>query len=148
MRLANAAIALFFATVMGGLSACTPADAALDGDLEIAGMDPAFWGVKVERGQDRAVISINFEPDFTGSEPVKGKLEDGTITLTSATPKGDFVMRLTQGTCLSGLDNAMTLDWSVSVDWEGETWKGCAKPVAPAAPAPTPAAEPQPAPAG
>lgn len=141
MRLAIAAIALFSAAVMGSLAACTPADAPLDGDLEIAGMDPAFWGVKIERGQDRAVISINFEPDFTGSEPVKARLEDGTITLTSATPKGEFVMKLTQGTCLSGLDNAMTLDWSVSVDWEGETWTGCAKPVSFA----PPAAEPAPA---
>lgn len=132
MRLAAAAIALIS---VGLISACTPADAVLDGDIEIAGMDPAFWGVKVQRAQDRAVISINFEPDFNGSEPVKGKLEDGTVTLTSTTPKGEFVMKLKQGKCLAGLDNDMPFDWTVSVDWEGETWTGCAKPVAPAAPA-------------
>jgi len=137
MRRPAAAIALFSLALSGGLAACTPADAALDGDIEIAGMEPAFWGVKVQRAQDRSVISINFEPDFTGSAPVKGKGEDGTVTLTSTTPKGDFVMHVKQGTCLSGLDNEMTLDWSVTVDWAGETWKGCAKPVpaAPAAPA-------------
>jgi len=132
MRLAAAAIALISTALA---SACTPADAVLDGDLEIAGMDPAFWGVKVERGQSRAVISINFEPDFNGSEPVKAQAEDGSVTLTSTTPKGDFVMRLKQGTCLSGLDNAMAFEWSVTVDWEGETWKGCAKPVSQATPA-------------
>lgn len=141
MRLAAAAIALFSAALV---TACTPADAVLDGDLEIAGMDPAFWGVKVERAQDRAVISINFEPDFTGSAPVKGKLEDGTVTLTSTTPKGDFVMKLKQAKCLAGLDNDMPYEWSASVDWEGETWTGCAKPVAPAAPS-TPAAPAPPA---
>lgn len=136
MRLAAAAIALISA---GLVSACTPADAVLDGDLEIAGMTPAFWGVKVERARDRAVISINFEPDFNGSEPVKAKLEDGTVTLTSTTPRGDFVMKLKQGTCLAGLDNDMPLDWSVSVDWEGETWMGCARPVSPAPAAVEPA---------
>jgi uncharacterized membrane protein len=115
--------------------ACTPPDAALDGDLEIAGMDPAFWGVKVERSADRIVISINFEPDFTGSAPVKTANEDGSYLLTSSTPKGDFVMRLEKTACLSGLDNDMAFDWSVSLDWAGETWKGCAKPVSPAPPA-------------
>ena len=124
MRLPFALTALAAAFAM---AACTPADAALDGDLEIAGMEPAFWGVIVDRTVGTSAINIDFKPEFNGTVPVKSKAEDGSILLTSQTPEGDFVMKLTQKDCLAGLDNKAKFDWAVSVDWKGETWTGCAK---------------------
>jgi uncharacterized membrane protein len=130
MRLPFALTALVAAVA---IAACTPADAALDGDLEIAGMEPAFWGVIVDRAAGTSAINIDFKPEFNGTAPVKSKAEDGSILLTSQTPEGDFVMKLKQESCLAGLDNKAKYDWAVSVDWKGETWTGCAKARKPAA---------------
>lgn len=130
MRLPFALTALVAAVA---IAACTPADAALDGDLEIAGMEPAFWGVIVDHTAGTSAINIDFKPEFNGTAPVKSKAEDGSILLTSQTPEGDFVMKLKQEECLAGLDNKAKYDWAVSVDWKGETWTGCAKARKPAA---------------
>jgi len=128
MRLPSLAVTFLAAGFAAmSLAACTPADAALDGDLEIAGMEPAFWGVIVDRAADTSAINIDFKPEFNGTAPIKSKAEDGSVVLTSKTPEGDFVMKLKQEECLAGLDNEAKFDWAVSVDWKGETWTGCAK---------------------
>lgn len=116
-----------------GAAACAPADAVLDGDIEAAGMEPAFWGVKVSREKNTSEISVLGEADFSGPAPVKAKTPEGLVTLTTATPRGDFVMVLKNETCLNGLDNKVQFDWSVTVDWQGETLSGCAKAIAKAA---------------
>lgn len=117
----------------GLAAACSPADAELDGDLEVNGMDPAFWGVKVVRAENKATIAVLGERDVVGEAPVKTKAEKSTI-LTSKTPEGDFVMTLTQGACEDGLGER-EYHWSVSASWKGETLKGCAAAAKPAAPA-------------
>lgn len=121
--------------LVGLLAACSPGDAELDGDLEINGMEPAFWGVKVVRAENKTTIAVLGERDIAGELPVKSKGDKATI-LTSKTPDGDFVMTLTQGACKDGLGER-EYHWSVSAAWKGETLKGCA---APAKAAATPAA--------
>ena len=127
-KIACASIAL-----AGLLVACSPADAELDGDLEINGMEPAFWGVKVVRAENKITIAVLGERDIVGELPVKSKAEKATV-LTSKTPEGDFVMTLTQGDCEDGLGER-EYHWSVSAAWNGETLKGCAAPVKVATPA-------------
>ncbi len=119
--------------LLGLAAACSPGDAELDGDLEINGMEPAFWGVKVSRAENKATINVLGERDVVGEAPVKTKAEKATI-LTSKTPEGDFVMTLTQGDCEDGLGER-EYHWSVSASWKGEVLKGCAAPAKPAAPA-------------
>ena len=116
------------------LAACSPADAELDGDLEVNGMDPAFWGVKVARAQKITTIAVLGERDIAGELPVKTKGADNDVVLTSKTPEGDFVMTLRQEECQDGLGER-AYNWSATVDWKGETLKGCASPVK-VAPAP------------
>lgn len=123
--------------LVGLLAACSPGDAELDGDLEINGMDPAFWGAKVVRAENKTTIAVLGERDIVGELPVKSKAEKATI-LTSKTPNGDFVMTLTQGDCEDGLGER-EYHWSVVASWNGETLKGCAAPVKAAAPAAPPA---------
>lgn len=110
------------------LAACTPADAVLDGNLQLKGMEPAVWLVRIDREANTSTVSIFGEADFKGTAPVKAPTEEGGFTLTSKTPEGDFVMRLTQEDCLDGLDNNVKYEWSVNVDWKGETLIGCARP--------------------
>lgn len=116
------------------LAACTPADAELDGDLEINGMEPAFWGVKVVRAQNLTTIAVLGEKDIAGELPVKTKGEKDAIILTSKTPDGDFVMTLRQQPCEDGLGERK-YNWSVAANWKGEKLIGCAAPGKPAAPA-------------
>lgn len=124
-------IACLSIALAGLVAACSPGDAELDGDLEIQGMDPAFWGVKVIHAEKKATINVLGERDVVGELPVKTKSEKTTI-LTSKTPEGDFVMTLTQGPCEDGLGERQ-YNWSVSATWKGETLKGCAAPAKPAA---------------
>lgn len=119
--------------LVGLLAACSPGDAELDGDLEVNGMEPAFWGVKVIRAENKTTIAVLGERDITGELPVKSKADKATV-LTSKTPEGDFVMTLTQGDCQDGLGER-EYHWSVSAAWKGETLTGCAAPVKTAAPA-------------
>jgi len=116
------------------LSACTPADAELDGDLEINGMEPAFWGVKVSRADKTAAIAVAGERDIAGELPVKTRGEKDATILTSKTPDGDFVMTLRNEPCEDGLGER-EYHWSVSAAWKGEILKGCAA-------VPTPAVKP------
>ncbi|HOY78938.1 MAG TPA: hypothetical protein PLN33_14075 [Hyphomonadaceae bacterium] len=119
--------------LVGLLAACSPGDAELDGDMEVNGMEPAFWGVKVVRAENKATINVLGERDIVGEAPVKSTGEKATI-LTSKTPEGDFVMTLTRADCKDGLGDR-EYHWSVSASWKGETLKGCAAPAKPADPA-------------
>lgn len=131
MRLSHIAPAIAAATAALALAACTPADAALEGDLVVNGLDPATWTVVVTRAENKTAISIVGEPSFEGPAPVKAsvKTPEGKdeFTLTSTTPKGDFVIRLRQEACLDGIDNNVKYDWAASVDWQGELFTGCAR---------------------
>ncbi len=119
--------------LVGMLAACSPGDAELDGDLEINGMEPAFWGVKVVRAENKITLAVLGERDVVGELPVKSKAEKATI-LTSKTPNGDLVMTLTQADCEDGLGER-EYHWSVVASWNGEKLVGCAAPVKAAAPA-------------
>lgn len=119
--------------LVGLLAACSPSDAELDGDLEVNGMEPAFWGVKVVRAENKTTIAVLGERDIVGELPVKTKADKATV-LTSKTPEGDFVMTVTQGDCQDGLGER-EYHWSVSAAWKGETLQGCAAPMKAAAPA-------------
>lgn len=119
--------------LVGLLAACSPGDAELDGDLEVNGMEPAFWGVKVIHAENKTTIAVLGERDITGELPVKSKTDKATV-LTSKTPEGDFVMTLTQGDCEDGLGER-EYHWSVRAAWKGETLTGCAAPMKVAAPA-------------
>ena len=127
-------VAFASAALIALLAACSPADAELDGDLEVNGMEPAFWGVKVARAEKTTTIAVLGERDIAGELPVKSKGTDKDILLTSKTPEGDFVMTLRQEACQDGLGER-EYNWSATVAWKGETLKGCAAPVK-AAPAP------------
>lgn len=116
------------------LSACGPGAAELDGDLEVNGMDPVFWGVQVNREDNETSISVLGARDIVGDLPVKSSGEKGATLLTAKTPEGDFVMTLRPEACEDGLGER-EYHWSVSADWKGETLKGCAAPKAPPAPA-------------
>ena len=129
-------VAFASAALVALLAACTPADAELDGDLEVNGMDPAFWGVKVARAQNSTTIAVLGERDIAGELPVKSKGPGNAVLMTSRTPEGDFVMTLHQEACKDGLGER-AYNWSVTVDWKGEMLTGCA---APAAFGPAPAA--------
>jgi len=115
------------------LAACSPGEAELDGDLEVNGMEPAFWGVKVIRAENKTTIAVLGERDIVGELPVKSKADKATV-LTSKTPEGDFVMTVTPGECQDGLGER-EYHWSVSATWKGETLQGCAAPMKAAAPA-------------
>lgn len=121
------------AALIALLAACSPADAELDGDLEINGMEPAFWGVKIVRAQKITTIAVLGERDIAGELPVKSKGEKDATILTSKTPEGDFVMTLRQGPCEDGLGER-AYNWSVVANWKGEKLSGCAAVVKPAAP--------------
>ena len=129
LRLTCAAAAL-----VALLAACSPADAELDGDLEVNGMDPAFWGVKITRAAKTTSIAVLGERDIAGELPVKSKGAENAVLLTSKTPEGDFVMTLRQEDCKDGLGER-EYHWSATASWKGETLKGCASPVK-VAPAP------------
>ncbi len=116
------------------LSACGANDAELDGDLEVNGMDPVFWGVQVKRADNMTTITVTGSRDVTGELPVKSKGEKDAVLLTTKTPEGDFVMTVLRGDCKDGLGER-EYHWSVSADWQGETLKGCIAPAAPKAPA-------------
>ena len=105
--------------LVGLLAACSPGDAELDGDLEVNGMEPAFWGVKVIHAENKTTIAVLGERDITGELPVKSKADKATV-LTSKTPEGDFVMTLTQGDCQDGLGER-EYHWSVSPFHAAET---------------------------
>lgn len=132
MRLSHIAVPFAAATAALVLAACSPADAVLDGDLVANGMDPAPWSVAVTRADNKASISIAGEAEFEGTAPVKAAVTTpegaSEFTLTSTTPKGDFVMRLRKEACLDGLDNNVKYEWAVSVDWNDELLTGCARP--------------------
>jgi len=108
-----------------GLAACTAAEAELDGDLEGGAADP-YWTFEVVRDENRTTISIVGDPAVQGALPVKTRGEKDEIILTSATPEGDFAMRLTHKECYDGLAETPR-PWTVSVDWKGETLQGCAR---------------------
>ncbi len=108
-----------------GLAACSPVDAELDGDLEAGHADP-YWTVEVVRGENKTLISIVGEPALEGAAPLKTKGENGEVILTSATPEGDFAMKLTHTECFDGLAETAR-PWTVTVDWKGETLQGCAR---------------------
>lgn len=108
-----------------GLAACSPADLELDGDLEGGAADP-YWTFEVVREENRTTISIVGEPAVQGGVPVKTKGEKDEIILTSTTPQGDFVMRLTHKECYDGLAETPR-PWTVAVDWKGEALQGCAR---------------------
>jgi uncharacterized membrane protein len=122
-----------FATAAAGLAlaACTPADVALEGDLVVNGLDPAAWTVVVTRAENKTAISIVGEAEFEGPAPVKAVVKGAEgkdeFTLTSTTPKGEFVIRLRQEPCLDGIDNNVKYDWAASVDWNQEMFTGCAR---------------------
>lgn len=120
-----------FAVLALALAACTPADAELDGDIEINGMEPAFWGAKVSRTDKTTVIAVTGDRDISGALPVKTKGEKDATVLTSTTPDGDFVMTLKKEDCKDGLGER-EYHWSVLASWKGETLKGCAAPMTPA----------------
>ena len=61
-------VAFASAALLALLAACSPVDAELDGDLEVNGMDPAFWGVKVVRAQNTTTWRIAF-PSRSRSKP-------------------------------------------------------------------------------
>lgn len=133
MRLSHIAPVFAVAAALG-LAACTPADAALEGDLVVNGLDPAAWTVVVTRAENKTAISIVGEPEFEGPAPVKAtvKTAEGKdeFTLTSATPNGDFVIQLRQEACLDGIDNNVKYEWAASVEWKDELFVGCARAVA------------------
>lgn len=107
------------------LAACSNPAAELDGDIDVGGTDPAYWTLKVTRATGKAVITILGEPSFEGALPVKSDGPNGVTVLTSATPKGDFVMNFTHKECFDGLAESAR-PWTVTVNWNGEMLNGCA----------------------
>lgn len=108
-----------------GLAACTPADAELDGDIEVGAADP-YWTVEVLRDEGKTLISVVGDPSVEGELPVKTQGEKDVILLTSKTPQGDFVMNFTHKECFDGLAETAR-PWTVTVDWKGELLQGCAR---------------------
>jgi uncharacterized membrane protein len=109
------------------LAACGPSTSELDANLEIQGMDPVFWGVKVDRAAKATTIAVTGSRDIKGDLPVKSAGEKDATILTVKTPEGDFVMTLRSGKCQDGLGEK-EYHWSVAVTWQDETFKGCAAP--------------------
>ncbi len=117
-----------FAVAVFALCACS-AEGDLAGNLEVGGMDPAYWTVQVDHETGKAVISVLGEPSIEGALPVKSAGEGGAVLLTSKTDQGDFVMSLTHKECFDGLAEAAR-PWAVSAMWKGEVLNGCAVPKA------------------
>ena len=111
-----------------GLAACSGPESQLDGDLNIGGTEPAFWGVEVRRAEGKSKISIVGEPAFEGQLPVKTRGAEGSFMMTSATSQGDFAMMFTPKECFDGLAESAR-PWTVSVEWKGEILQGCAEPI-------------------
>jgi uncharacterized membrane protein len=107
------------------LAACAGPEADLDGDLDVGGTDPAYWTVEIRKATGKALISILGEASFEGSLPVKSRGEGGAFLMTSATPKGEFVMNFAVKECFDGLAETAR-PWTVTVNWNGETLNGCA----------------------
>lgn len=117
-----------FAALALTLAACGPSTSELDGNLEINGMDPAYWGVKVDRAAKTTTIGIIGARDLKGDLPVRSSGEKGAVILTSKTPDGDLVVTLQPEACKDGLGER-EYHWSAVASWQGETLKGCAAPV-------------------
>lgn len=109
-----------------GLCACS-AEGDLVGNLDVGGMEPAYWTVQVDHATGKAIISVLGEPSVEGALPVKSAGEGGAVLLTSKTDQGDFVMSLTHKECFDGLAEAAR-PWAVSATWKGEILTGCAVP--------------------
>ncbi len=120
--------ALGFVVLALSLAACGPSTSELDGDLEVNGMDPVFWGAKVDRAAKTTTIAVIGARDLKGDLPTKASGEKGAVILTSKTPEGDFVITLHSEACKDGLGER-EYHWSAIVSWQGETLKGCAAPV-------------------
>lgn len=116
-----------FAALALTLAACGPSTSELDGNLEIQGMDPVFWGVKVDHAAKTTTIAVTGSRDLKGDLPVKSAGDRDATILTTKTPDGDFVMTLRAGKCQDGLGER-EYHWSVTATWQGETLKGCAAP--------------------
>lgn len=111
------------------LAACGPSASELDGNLEVNGMDPVFWGVKVDRAAKTTTVAVVGSRDLQGELPVRSEGEKGAAILTTKTPEGDFVMTLQPEACKDGLGER-EYHWSATANWQGETLKGCAAPAA------------------
>lgn len=121
-------IACGFAALCLTLAACGPSSSELEGNLEVNGMDPVFWGAKVDRAAKTTTIAVIGARDLKGELPIKSSGEKGAVILTSKTPEGDFVITLHSEPCKDGLGER-EYHWSAVVSWQGETLKGCAAPV-------------------
>lgn len=110
------------------LSACGPGSSELDGNLEIIGMDPVFWGAKVDHAAKTTTITVTGARDIKGDLPVKSSGEKGATVLTVKTPDGDFVVTLSSGKCQDGLGER-EYHWAAAVTWQNEVLKGCAAPL-------------------
>lgn len=117
-----------FAALALLLSGCGPSTSELDGNLEVNGMDPVFWGAKVDRSAKTTTIAVIGARDLKGELPTKSSGEKGAVILTSKTPEGDFVITLHAEDCKDGLGER-EYHWSALVSWQGETLKGCAAPI-------------------
>lgn len=113
--------------LMLALTACGPVGSELDGNLEINGMDPVFWGAKVDRKAGTTTITVTGARDLTGGLPSRSPGDKGAVILTTKTPDGDFAVTLRAEPCKDGLSEG-EYSWSAAVKWQGETLKGCARP--------------------
>jgi uncharacterized membrane protein len=83
--------------------------------------------VKVDHAAKTTTIAVTGSRDLKGELPVKSSGEKGVTVLTSKTPDGDFVIAIHQDACKDGLGER-EYHWSATVNWQGETLKGCAAP--------------------
>jgi len=114
-----------FAALALSLAACGPSTSELDGNLEITGMDPVFWGAKIDHAAKTTTLTVTGARDVKGELPVKSSGEKGATILTVKTPDGDFVVTLSSGKCQDGLGER-EYHWSAVATWQGEALKGCA----------------------
>ncbi len=107
------------------LAACGPGASELEGNLEITGMDPAYWGVKVDRAAQDDHHRHHRRARSQGRAAGEIRRREGRRRPDVEDARRRFRRHASLEACKDGLGER-EYHWSALASWQGETLKGCA----------------------